>query len=62
MNLFNIVKSHKNRLKKRLPRWFWAIDLHDTIFRADYKPDRQAATIFLAQRKPLQLYQLTQQS
>ena len=55
MNLFNIVKSHKNRLRKGYPRWFWAIDLHDTIFRADYRPGSSGGDYFPGAKETLQL-------
>lgn len=55
MNLFNIVKSHKNRIRKGYPRWFWAIDLHDTIFRADYQRGSSGGGYFPGAKETLQL-------
>jgi 8-oxo-dGTP diphosphatase len=55
MNLFNILRSNKNRLKKGYPYWFWAIDLHDTIFKADYQPGSSGGNYFPGAKEALQL-------
>lgn len=61
MNYFNIQKAYKKKILKKYPYWFWAIDLHDTIFKADYQPGSVGGDYFPQAKEVLQLLTADQQ-
>ena len=46
MNIFNIERAHKRRTEKDYDTTYWCIDLHDCIFRGDYKANSEGGELY----------------
>lgn len=55
MSLFNIEKSYLRRKSLGDRKWYWAVDLHDTIFYSNYEVASSGGAYFPGAKNILQL-------